>query len=66
MTAQSRFPDFPPVETVRDQAVVEVLAPRYAVYAAAVRSTIDGAADYDEAVTADLLTQISATIARQR
>ncbi|MBZ0294695.1 MAG: DNA starvation/stationary phase protection protein Dps [Anaerolineae bacterium] len=65
VAAQSQLPEFPS-DIVRDQAVVELLVQRYESYGSTIHEAINMAAGYDDAESADLFTQIAATIAKQR
>lgn len=57
----SRLPEFP-LETVADGEVVEVLADRFANYAASTRQAMATANECDDQDTMDMLTEISRTI----
>jgi starvation-inducible DNA-binding protein len=59
--ANSRLPEFP-VDMVKDEQVVAVLAERFVNYAATTRAAIDTAAEHDDQGTSDLFTEVSRTI----
>jgi starvation-inducible DNA-binding protein len=59
--ANSTLPEFP-AEIVSDKQVVEVLAERYAQYAATTRAAIASAAEIEDQDTADLFTEVSRAI----
>lgn len=58
---QSQLPEFP-TDIVTEKQVVEVLAQRYGVYASSIRTAIATATDDEDAITADLFTEIGRAI----
>ncbi|MBI1282602.1 MAG: DNA starvation/stationary phase protection protein Dps [Anaerolineaceae bacterium] len=59
--AQSQLPEFP-TDIVTEKQVVEVLAQRYGAYASGVRAAIETATDDEDAITADLFTEIGRAV----
>ena len=59
--AHSNLPEFP-VEVVRDWQVIELLADRFATYAASTRIAIDRAGEVNDQATMALFIEISRTI----
>jgi starvation-inducible DNA-binding protein len=60
----SRLPEFP-AEIVLGRDVIEVLAQRYGAYTSSSRDLIDTATEHEDAVTADLFTEITRTLDKQ-
>jgi len=59
--AKSQLPEFP-TDIVSEKQVVEVLAQRYGAYASGVRAAIETATNDEDAITADLFTEIGRAI----
>ena len=62
--AQSQLPEFP-TNLLMGKQLVEVLTQRYAAYGSATRDAINKLAEYGDAVSADVFTEISRTIDKQ-
>ncbi len=58
---KSQLPEFP-TDIVAEKQVVEVLVQRYGAYASGIRAAIATATDDEDAITADLFTEIGRTI----